>query len=548
MATILANPIWEQRTAQAGQAAGIPPEFLASFYRQMALESGNFDPSIISGQQASPAGARGLAQFMPSAMHDFPHDPTNPMDSLNAGAKYMSSLYHRLGNWGQAQAAYNMGPGNLQKFQAGQMSLPAETANYLDATGSTQSFTGSAPTLPVVDVQSTFPSLSGYLGNAMQHLNDNTAEVVGNYQAQAVAANTAQQQAMQQMTDAAAQPAPTNDPKAEFITNLMGGISQALSPRMGGQQVAANTLESRLAGIREQRRQSMEVLAQKYQAAASEATRAGETAKSAQFMAKRDNLLKDMEMHLQTYGAETDRTTANAHQLSAQADLVRALQGGSGATIDRSLLTEGMQSFQTTIATIDQALARTGKDQPKGKTLMNLLRTKANAQATMNAAYVNFQKTGQMGDLKTIDVADQHVADTIAGAQAEHRTLAQTLQGIDRLKGNDQEWQLGHEGITKDEMKWKITLAWPKDAKANGPGAQGPAQDAISPGLNQDLTVASRFLGPLMQRETGLDTIMPAAEKMKAMLGRGMNPAMVLQIMRALMGGGQISPDSTRAQ
>jgi len=462
MANILANPLWEERTASAARAAGIPDEYLNSFYRQMALESGNFDPSIISGQQTSPAGARGLAQFMPGTMKDFPHDPTNWQSSLGAGAAYMAKLFHNTGNWGQAQAAYNMGPGNLQKFLGGQMSLPPETSAYLDTTGSASMLSGSSGTLPVLDVQSTFPSLSAMLGNTLQHLNDNTAELLGQAQSQATQANAQRDQYQKQLDQMAGQPAPQNDPNAEFVTRLMGGISQALSPRMGGQQVAENTMESRLQGIRDQRRQSMEVLSNKLQMAATEATRAGETAKAAGFMAKRDNLLKDLELHIQTYGAETDRQRSEAAGISAQADLIKALTSGNGSSVEKSFLSEGLQSIQTTRKTLEEALARTGPNKPKGNDLMNLRRRLANAKLMENTAIQGIQTSGKMPDMKAMDVLDQHVQDTIADAQAKGLTLQQVMEQFNKKFAgkNDENWMFGEDGIRKREFQQALMQGW----------------------------------------------------------------------------------------
>jgi hypothetical protein len=42
-------------------------------------------------------------------------DPFDPVQSANAGAKYLSQLHGQYGDWGTALIAYNEGPGNLAK-------------------------------------------------------------------------------------------------------------------------------------------------------------------------------------------------------------------------------------------------------------------------------------------------------------------------------------------------------------------------------------------------------------------------------------------------
>jgi len=536
MANILANPLWEERTAAAARMAGIPDQFLSSFYRQMALESGNFDPSIISGQQASPAGARGLAQFMPDTLKDFPHDPTNWQSSLNAGAQYMARLFQRTGNWGQAQAAYNMGPGNLQKFLHGDISLPPETAAYLDTTGSAAQFSGSAPELPVVDVQSTFPSLSSMVGNAMQHMSTNMADMLGQAQADRIAAETQRDQYQKQLDTMGQQPAPQNDPNAEFVTRLMGGISQALSPRMGGQQLAENTLEGRLQGIRDQRRQSMEVLANKLQMAAGIAAKAGEHEKSVSLMAKYNNVLKDLELHMQTYGLETDRTTAQAHQTSAQADLVRALTSGNNQPIDKTILTEGLQPLQATKAALEAALLRNGKDKFKGKEMMSIRRKLANTNLLINTAMDSFQQKGVMPDLTAADVLDQHVQESVAGAQKAGYSLQQALSLVDKMPGNDEQWKLGQEGITKHEFKMALMNAWPKPQPAAGPASGGVPADPSGPAPLSDAAVAMRFLTAARSgaiKEAGGPPLQ-IADKIRAMVEAHVPPAMIVKFIKQL--------------
>lgn len=116
----------------------IPEEEKENTIRQFKLESGNFNPDVLEDRRRSSAGARGLAQFMDSTRRDYPHDPSDPNASLNAGIQYMSDLSKQFGDWKLARAAYNAGPGRISswlKKGARFEDLPAETRNYLEKTG-----------------------------------------------------------------------------------------------------------------------------------------------------------------------------------------------------------------------------------------------------------------------------------------------------------------------------------------------------------------------------------------------------------------------------
>lgn len=109
---------------------GIPAGYYAA---QIKQESG-FNPKA-----ASPAGAEGIAQFLPSTAAGWnpPFDPYDPVASLDAGAEYMlNGLDQYAGDYAAALAAYNAGGGTLESCmkQAGVAWLncmPAETRQYV---------------------------------------------------------------------------------------------------------------------------------------------------------------------------------------------------------------------------------------------------------------------------------------------------------------------------------------------------------------------------------------------------------------------------------
>jgi len=86
-------------------AAGIPPD---AFVRQINQESG-FNPDSLS-----PAGAEGIAQFMPDTAAGLSIDPWNPVDSLQGAAQLMANYQRNYGgDYAKALAAYNGGSGRL---------------------------------------------------------------------------------------------------------------------------------------------------------------------------------------------------------------------------------------------------------------------------------------------------------------------------------------------------------------------------------------------------------------------------------------------------
>lgn len=107
----------------AAKRHGVDP---VMYVAQIGQESG-WNPKAESKR-----GARGLAQFMPGTLKDFPHNPNDPIASLDAGAKYMAKLTKQFGDEDTARLAYNWGQGNLRKHLADPKKnpLPKETAEY----------------------------------------------------------------------------------------------------------------------------------------------------------------------------------------------------------------------------------------------------------------------------------------------------------------------------------------------------------------------------------------------------------------------------------
>ena len=106
--------------AQAGAKHGVSPALLAAVAK---TESG-FNTSAVSS-----AGAQGLMQFMPATAKGLGVDATDPASAIDGAARYLSSLTRQFGSTELALAAYNAGPGTVQRY--GGMPPYAETTSYV---------------------------------------------------------------------------------------------------------------------------------------------------------------------------------------------------------------------------------------------------------------------------------------------------------------------------------------------------------------------------------------------------------------------------------
>jgi soluble lytic murein transglycosylase-like protein len=96
-------PAYEAPIARAASRWNVSASLLAA---QLYAESG-FNPFAIS-----PAGARGIAQFMPGTARAYGlQNPFDPAAAIQAQARLMRDLLRRFGTVPLALAAYNAGPG-----------------------------------------------------------------------------------------------------------------------------------------------------------------------------------------------------------------------------------------------------------------------------------------------------------------------------------------------------------------------------------------------------------------------------------------------------
>jgi soluble lytic murein transglycosylase-like protein len=102
------------------------------FERQINQESG-FNPNAVS-----PAGAIGIAQFMPSTAQGLGINPYDAVQSLSGAASLMARYYTKYQSYDKVLAAYNAGTDTLNTAISNwggnwRACLPAETQRYITA-------------------------------------------------------------------------------------------------------------------------------------------------------------------------------------------------------------------------------------------------------------------------------------------------------------------------------------------------------------------------------------------------------------------------------
>lgn len=111
------------RVAAALDAAAKVHRLEPALVRAVAFVESRFNPTAISNK-----GARGLLQLMPDTAKALGVlDAFDPVQNATGGAKYLAALITKYTSLERALAAYNWGPGNLDKSDR----VPEQVATYV---------------------------------------------------------------------------------------------------------------------------------------------------------------------------------------------------------------------------------------------------------------------------------------------------------------------------------------------------------------------------------------------------------------------------------
>ena len=98
-----------------------------AFLTRIVWRESSFRAGVVS-----PAGAEGIAQFMPQTARERGlADPFDPEQAIPESARLLADLRRQFGGLGVAAAAYNAGPGRVANWLQGLGQLPAVTRAYV---------------------------------------------------------------------------------------------------------------------------------------------------------------------------------------------------------------------------------------------------------------------------------------------------------------------------------------------------------------------------------------------------------------------------------
>jgi soluble lytic murein transglycosylase-like protein len=137
----MADAVLKSYAETQANAYGIPPQI---FTNLIQTES-SWNPNAVSSE-----GAQGIAQLMPGTAPNI--NRFDPYASMQYAAQLLRSYFDKFGSWDMAVAAYNAGPGAVQKY--GGVPPYPETQSYVSKILGTQASTGSGKSGGNVNVNS----------------------------------------------------------------------------------------------------------------------------------------------------------------------------------------------------------------------------------------------------------------------------------------------------------------------------------------------------------------------------------------------------------
>lgn len=150
LANLQNKPVASVRQAQADVAMEAPKKRGSHKYEDVVIEEAKrqgIDPNLAlhvlykeTGNLSNPetarsrAGALGVMQLMPGTAKELGVNPLDPMENIRGGVAYLKKMYSKYEDPVLAAAAYNAGPGRVDRIlKSGQglTALPRETRGYI---------------------------------------------------------------------------------------------------------------------------------------------------------------------------------------------------------------------------------------------------------------------------------------------------------------------------------------------------------------------------------------------------------------------------------
>jgi hypothetical protein len=122
-----ASPAAPDSFCEALAKAAASNDLPADFFARLIWQESRFKADAVS-----PAGAQGVAQFMPeTARLRQLENPFSPLEAIAKSAQLLGELRREFGNFGLAAAAYNAGSGRVRDWLVRSRPLPSETRTYV---------------------------------------------------------------------------------------------------------------------------------------------------------------------------------------------------------------------------------------------------------------------------------------------------------------------------------------------------------------------------------------------------------------------------------
>lgn len=455
-------------------------------------------------------GHYGPAQFLPETGRGFGmptrQDMENPHLAVPGAAHYLSQLANAKGGMAGGLAAYH-----------GETSPdPKNPSSYVRAIMGNQ---GNAT--PVLDAKE-LGAPSGYLADIFSQLQKNSSEDLGEVQKAHGEAQQQQQAMLQQLMQQAGSQPEQVDPKQEWLSTLMGNLSQAMSPQMGGLEQATAGIDRKRQELKDIHSRRMGIMAQQYEELADRAHELGKTEDALKYGKKSQDLLEAIKADHDEQRVVAARTKANSPK-------------GEAASVTTLKM---KQAVETIKAELDVAVKRLNKTDSKGKGLKgtDLM------QQRRKVAQLQLDYAAARDDGPPKNVLIEHVNDVIAQAKASNTPREKVLAKFEEARRNqkDETWPLGEYGIGIKEFTAALEAAWEPEplhpsqggdvtgpmltsrtGKSAGPEVEAAAREVIklrtrlaevlkstrAAGGNEALTMAGALRKRLMVASKRLDAL-----------------------------------------